>query len=186
MIPGFFPVRHRIACYSSCWVISSNIQARKWRRATIPKKQPKAKPATRVQYGALPYRLDDGGSVEVLLVTSRETKRWIIPKGWPIKGLKPSEAAAREAYEEAGVRGRIAGRAFGYYVYEKRLDDRGTTVPCQVEVFPLLVKRQSKDWPESKQRTVRWFSAAEAAALVDNDHLHELIQEFGTRKASRH
>jgi 8-oxo-dGTP pyrophosphatase MutT (NUDIX family) len=122
----------------------------------------------------------------VLLVTSRETKRWIIPKGWPIKGLKPPEAAAREAYEEAGVRGRIAGRAFGHYVYEKRLEDRGTTVPCQVEVFPLWVKRQSKDWPESKQRTARWFSAAEAAALVDNDQLHKLIQEFETRKASRH
>jgi 8-oxo-dGTP pyrophosphatase MutT (NUDIX family) len=107
-------------------------------------------------------------------------------KGWPIKGLKPSEAAAREAYEEAGVRGRMAGRAFGHYVYEKRLDDRGTTVPCQVEGFPLLVKRQSKDWPESKQRTARWFAAAEAAALVDNEHLHKLIQEFETRKASRH
>jgi 8-oxo-dGTP pyrophosphatase MutT (NUDIX family) len=122
----------------------------------------------------------------VLLVTSRETKRWIIPKSWPIKGLRPSKAAAREAYEEAGVRGRIAGRAFGQYVYEKRLEDRGTTVPCQVEVFPLLVKRQSKDWPESKQRKTRWFSAAEAAALVDNDQLHKLIQGFEARKASRH
>lgn len=154
--------------------------------ATTLKKRSKAKPATRVQYGALPYRLDDDASIEVLLVTSRETKRWIIPKGWPIKGLKPSEAAAREAYEEAGVRGRIAGRALGYYVYEKRLEDRGTTVPCQVEVFPLLVKRQSKDWPESKQRMARWFSAAEAAALVDNDQLYNLIREFETRKASRH
>lgn len=153
--------------------------------ATI-KKRSKAKPATRVQYGALPYRLDDDASIKVLLVTSRETKRWIIPKGWPIKGLKPCEAAAREAYEEAGVRGRIAGRAFGHYVYEKRLEDRGSTVPCQVEVFPLLVKRQSKDWPESKQRTARWFSAAEAAALVDNDQLHKLIQEFETREATRH
>jgi 8-oxo-dGTP pyrophosphatase MutT (NUDIX family) len=154
--------------------------------ATIPKKRSKAKPPTRVQYGALPYRLDDNGSVEVLLVTSRETKRWIIPKGWPIKGLKPSKAAAREAYEEAGVRGRVAGRAFGHYVYEKRLEDSVTTVPCQVEVFPLSVRRQSKDWPESRQRTARWFPAAKAAALVGNDQLHDLIQQFETRKASRH
>jgi 8-oxo-dGTP pyrophosphatase MutT (NUDIX family) len=102
------------------------------------------------QAGAHPFRADDA-SVQVLLVTSRETKRWIIPKGWPIKGLKPSKAAAREAYEEAGVRGRIAGRAFGHYVYDKRLEDSVATVPGQVEVFPLLVKRQSKDWPESKQ-----------------------------------
>ena len=63
------------------------------------------KQATRVQYGALPYRLKDDASVEVLLVTTRQTKRWIIPKGWPIKGLTPAEAAAREAYEEAGVQG---------------------------------------------------------------------------------
>jgi 8-oxo-dGTP pyrophosphatase MutT (NUDIX family) len=122
----------------------------------------------------------------VLLVTSRGTKRWIISKGWPIKGLKPSKAAAREAYEEAGVRGRIAGRAFGHYVYEKRLDDRVTTVPCEVEAFPLLVKRQSKDWPEAKQRTARWFPAAEAAALVENDQLHDPIQKFEMRKASSH
>jgi len=154
--------------------------------ATIYKKRSKAKPPTRVQYGALPYRLNDDASVQVLLVTSRETKRWIIPKGWPIKGLKPSKAAAREAYEEAGVRGRIAGRAFGHYVYDKRLEDSVATVPCQVEVFPLLVKRQSKDWPESKQRRARWFDSAEAAALVDNDELHNLIQAFEVRKASSH
>ena len=155
------------------------------RSSAITKKRSKAKPATRVQYGALPYRLDEDASIKVLLVTSRETKRWIIPKGWHIKGLKPHEAAEREAYEEDGDLGRIAVRAFGHYVYEKRLEDRGTTVPCQVEVFPLLVKRQSKDWPESKQRTARWFSAAEAASLVDNDQLHNLIQEFETRNASR-
>lgn len=159
----------------------------KRRSAAIPKKRSKKeKPATRIQYGALPYRLDDGGTVEVLLVTSRETKRWIIPKGWPIKGLKPSKAAAREAYEEAGVRGRIAGRAFGHYVYEKRLEDRVTVVPCQVQVFPLAVKRQLKDWPEAKQRTARWFPAAEAATLVENDRLHDLIRHFETRKAPSH
>src|SRR5258707_13472663 len=160
------------------------IQVSKRRNATIPKKRSKAKPPTRVQYGALPYRLNDDASVQVLLVTSRETKRWIIPKGWPIKGLKPSKAAAREAYEEAGVRGRIAGRAFGHYVYDKRLEDSVATVPCQVEVFPLAVKRQSKDWPESKQRTTRWFPAAKAAALVKNDRLHDLIRQLETRKAS--
>jgi hypothetical protein len=80
----------------------------------------------------------------------------------------------------------IAGRAFGHYVYEKRLEDSVTTVPCQVDVFPLLVKRQSKDWPESKQRTTRWFPAAKAAALGDNNQLNDLIQEFEMRKASIH
>jgi 8-oxo-dGTP pyrophosphatase MutT (NUDIX family) len=155
-------------------------------KPTTSKKRSKAKPPIRIQYGALPYRFDNNDdSVEVLLVTTRQTKRWIIPKGWPIKGLKPSKAAAREAYEEAGVRGRISQRAFGHFIYEKRLEDSVSTVPCQVEVFPLLVKRQSKDWPESKQRTTRWFAAAEAAALVDNDELNELIREFETRKATK-
>src|SRR5258707_4433040 len=160
------------------------IQVSKRRNATIPNKRSKAKPPTRVQYGALPYRRDDDGSVEVLLVTSRETKRWMIPKGWPIKGLKPSKAAAREAYEEAGVRGRIAGRAFGHYVYEKLLEDSVMAVPCQVEVFPLAVQRLSENWPESKQRAARWLTAADAAALVENDRLHDLIRQFETRKAS--
>jgi 8-oxo-dGTP pyrophosphatase MutT (NUDIX family) len=91
------------------------------------------------------------------LASTSFTKPVTWAASWPIKGLKPSKAAAREAYEEAGVGGRIAGRPFGHYAYEKRLDNRGTTVPCQVEVFPLLVKRQSKEWPESKQRTARWF-----------------------------
>jgi 8-oxo-dGTP pyrophosphatase MutT (NUDIX family) len=154
------------------------------RKSATPKKRSRTKPPTRVQYGALPYRLADDASVEVLLVTSRETKRWIIPKGWPIKGLKPSKAAAREAYEEAGVRGRIAGRAFGHYIYEKRLEDSVNAVPCQVEVFPLLVKQQLKDWPESKQRVARWFPAAQAAVLVGNDQLNNLIHEFETRKGS--
>jgi hypothetical protein len=61
----------------------------------------------------------------------------------------------------------------------------GWRVPYEVEVFPLLVKQQSKDWPEPKQRTLQWFSAAEAAALVDNDQPHKLIQP-SKRKASRH
>jgi len=141
--------------------------------------------ATRIQYGALPYRQKRHAPLEVLLVTSRETKRWIIPKGWPIKGLKPSEAAAREAYEEAGVRGRVAGRALGQYHYEKCLEDRNVTVPCEVTVFPLAVKRQLKAWPESEQRSARWFSAAEAAAVVEDEGLRDLILQFEARKGAR-
>jgi 8-oxo-dGTP pyrophosphatase MutT (NUDIX family) len=136
----------------------------------------------RVQYGALPYRLKDDASVEVLLVTSRQTKRWIIPKGWPIKGLKPAKAAAREAYEEAGVRGRIAGRSIGLYLYQKRLDDVDAYVPCEVRVFPLLVKKQSEEWPESGERTARWFPAARAARLVGDEHLRGLILQLEARK----
>jgi len=92
----------------------------------------------------MPYRFDGEAGVEVLLVTSRETGRWIIPKGWPIKGFKPSdyETAAREAYEEAGVRGLVSERSLGHYLYEKRMEDRVTSFPCEVQVFPSLVKAQ--------------------------------------------
>jgi len=138
--------------------------------------------ATRIQYGALPYRVDVDGSVEVLLVTSRGTKRWIIPKGWPIKGLKAAKAAAREAFEEAGVQGRVTRRALGRYLYEKRLEDRRATVPCDVQVFPLAVRRQLKNWPEANQRTAQWFSAAKAAALVTDDGLSPLILQLEQQK----
>jgi 8-oxo-dGTP pyrophosphatase MutT (NUDIX family) len=119
--------------------------------------------------------------IEILLVTSRATRRWIIPKGWPIKGLTPRLAAAREAYEEAGVRGRVGGRALGSYVYDKRLDNGGGVVPCEVRVFPLAVKRQLKAWPEAGERTTRWFSAAEAVDLVADEGLRALIREIGTQ-----
>jgi 8-oxo-dGTP pyrophosphatase MutT (NUDIX family) len=114
----------------------------------------------------------------VLLVTSRETARWIIPKGWPIKGLKPAKTAAREAYEEAGVRGDVSGRPLGRYVYEKRIEDRVASFRCEVQVFPLLVKTQLKKWPESRQRKVRWFPVPEAAAVISDDDLRKLILQL--------
>ena len=105
-----------------------------------------------MQYGALPYRFTKSGAREILLVTTRQTKRWIIPKGWPIKGLKPAKSAAREAYEEAGVRGSVKTKAIGIFSYKKRSDDDGITIPCDVRVFPLLVKRKSQTWPESDRQ----------------------------------
>jgi 8-oxo-dGTP pyrophosphatase MutT (NUDIX family) len=107
----------------------------------------------------------------VLLATSRQTKHWIIPRGWPIKGLKPCKSAAREAYEEAGIRGRVARRPLGRYLYEKQ--DGKARFLCEVQVFPLLVKRQLEKWPECEQRTVKWFGLSEAAAMLDE--LRELI-----------
>ncbi len=123
--------------------------------------------------------------MEVLLVTSRQTKRWIIPKGWPIKGLKPAKAAAREAYEEAGVRGRVTGRPIGFYLYDKQMDDLKTSVPCEVKVFLLAVKRQSPEWPECTERTARWFPAARAARLVNDKDLRSLILKIEARKGAR-
>src|SRR5712672_2539237 len=115
----------------------------------------------RVQYAALPYRLSSRSRTEIMLVTSRETRRWIIPKGWPQKGKAPHHSAAREAFEEAGVVGAVGRRAVGSFPYEKRLKNGGAVV-CEVRVFPLEVSRQNKQWPEKQERVVKWLSASQA------------------------
>src|SRR3954471_1062197 len=130
--------------------------------------------AKRVQYGALPYRMKGGSRREIMLVTSRETRRWIIPKGWPKKGKSPRYSAAREAFEEAGVVGAVAKRAVGSFSYEKRMRNGGVVV-CEVRVFPLEVRRQNKQWPEKQERVVKWLSASQAAEKVTEPMLSEII-----------
>ncbi|WP_423794519.1 NUDIX hydrolase [Methylobacterium durans] len=130
------------------------------------------------QVAALPFRLGVKGRPEILLVTSRETRRWIIPKGWPMPGRKDHRAAEREAYEEAGLKGQIGKKAVGKYRYDKRLGD-GSTVACAVKVFPLEVSDERKRWPEKKQRRRRWYRPAEAADLVNERDLQKLLLSFG-------
>lgn len=134
----------------------------------------------RPQVGVLPMLRTPEGGTEVLLVTSRETRRWIIPKGWPMKGRKPFEAAAREAYEEAGIVGRVGKRPLGFYLYEKRLKNRDAVL-CQVTVFPLEVRKQLKKFPERGQREAQWFSPSEAADMVIEAGLAGLIRAAGNR-----
>ena len=129
----------------------------------------------RRQYAALPYRVTD--EVEVLLISSRETRRWILPKGWPMKGRKPHAAAAQEALEEAGVVGKIGKDPVGTYHYIKRMKN-GSQQLCHVTVFPMRVSRQRKVWPEMDQRTTRWFPLAEAAELVGEPELQDVIRNF--------
>ncbi|MGQ3676511.1 NUDIX hydrolase [Xanthobacter sp. TB0139] len=136
-----------------------------------------SRPGRRVQYAALPYRVREDGRVQLRLITSRETRRWVIPKGWPMKGISPAKAAAREAYEEAGLLGPIAREALGIYCYEKRLAVR--SVMCDVMVFPLKVKRQASNWPERTQREGFWFSVESAANAVQEEDLKLLILGFG-------
>src|SRR3954469_23673081 len=131
----------------------------------------------RQQVGTLPFRFDDEGRLRVMLITSRESRRWVIPKGWPMRGLKPHRAAEREAYEEAGLEGRIGKVAVGVYAYEKRLPN-GPAVPCEVSVFPLQVTSQRKRWPEMGQRDGRWLSPDEAAELVQEEGLQHLLRGF--------
>ena len=132
-----------------------------------------AKRQRNIQYAALPI-VERDGQTEVLLVTSRETRRWIIPKGWPEKKLKPHEVAAREALEEAGVEGRVHAKPLATYGYGKRLRS-GKTIPCEVETFLLEVTREHDDWSERRQRERRWLPPAEAALLVSDAGLVEIL-----------
>ncbi len=156
------------------------------RRRAIRRKphKRKIKPALRVQYAALPYRFTPAPALEILLVTTRRSRRWIIPKGWPIKGLKPPNSAAREAFEEAGVRGKIGKISVGVFTYDKLLDEHGIQVNCEVKVYPLLVKRQSEDWPEIEQRLVQWFEPGKAVSLIRERELRTLVAKFAKRIAT--
>src|SRR6266568_6730724 len=136
--------------------------------------------AKRVQYAALPYRLSAGFRPEFMLIPSRETRRWVIPKGWPKKGKSPQHSAAREAFEEAGVVGAVAKRPVGSFSYEKRLKN-GAVVVCAVRVFALEVSRQSKQWPEKEERVVKWLSAGQAAQRVNEPNLGEIIRRMARR-----
>ncbi|MEI6559355.1 MAG: NUDIX hydrolase [Rhodospirillaceae bacterium] len=126
----------------------------------------------RTQYAALPYTVIDGVP-RILLVTSRDTGRWIVPKGWPEKKTRPCDQAAREAYEEAGALGRVTRKPVGSYRYEKHLRKR--TVTCLVDVYLLRVERELEDWPERAQRSRRWVSPDEAALMVDDAGLGALL-----------
>jgi 8-oxo-dGTP pyrophosphatase MutT (NUDIX family) len=129
------------------------------------------------QFAALPWRLSERGTREIMLLTSRETRRWVIPKGWPMKRRKPAEVAMQEAYEEAGLIGRVVSkRPIGNFHYLKRLP-KGEVL-CQVRVFLFRVERQLDDWPEKKQRETKWFDAEEAASLVEEGGLAEIIDNF--------
>ena len=132
-----------------------------------------------IQYAALPYRKRADG-FDVLLITSRDTGRWIIPKGWPIVGLSPSQTAAREALEEAGITGRIGSERIGTYHYDKgRADD--TSTRCEVDVFALEVVDQLDSWPEQHQRRREWLGLEEASERVAETELRALIRNLAAR-----
>ncbi|MEC5293208.1 NUDIX hydrolase [Aurantimonas sp. C2-6-R+9] len=130
------------------------------------------------QYGAIPYRFTPDGDLQVLLITSRDTGRWVIPKGWPMQWFSPAEAAAQEAFEEAGVEGDIEPKAIGSFEYLKRLKC-GRCVVCQVTVYPLHVRDELADWPERQQRLRSWVAPQVAADCVEEVGLAALIRAMG-------
>lgn len=131
------------------------------------------------QVGALPVRWTDSGEPEVLLVTSRDTGRWIIPKGWPSNRLKDFEAAAREARQEAGVTGKISSEPIGTYRYRKL--EPGMTRTMDVDVFLLKVKKEKKSWSEQHQRQRAWFAIEVASRRVREPKLRALIRSLADK-----
>jgi len=149
------------------------------RRSTRGRRAPRHR-----QYAAIPIRVADHGRIEVLLLTSRGTRRWIIPKGWPMRGRTPAGAARQEAYEEAGITGRLwSRRPVGSYCYDKSNERFSGEVT--VRVFVLEVEQQLKDWPERAERRTRWFHWRRAATLVQERDLSRLLRALPAMLRSR-
>lgn len=138
------------------------------------------------QIAALPYRIDGDtldAPVRVLLVTSRGTGRWVLPKGNIVRGLSPHASAAHEAEEEAGVLGLACPAPIGRYRYRKTRKS-GASLMADVDVFPILVTEELEEWAEIAERERRWFSLAEAAEAVDEDDLKRIIRQFRASEAN--
>lgn len=133
----------------------------------------------RVQVAALCYRVRNG-KPQILLATSRDTGRWIIPKGWPIDGKSASQSAEQEAWEEAGVEGRIYDDCLGQYSYMKTRE-KEPDLPCVVLVFPLKVKRLVSKFPERGQRRLQWMGRKKAARSVWEPELAQILREFNPK-----
>jgi len=131
----------------------------------------------RVQFAALCVRESDDGQ-EVLLITSRDTGRWVIPKGWPMDGKDGAETALQEAWEEAGVRANHLERtSVGHFTYDKILDD-GSALPVRTSVYRVIVKELADKYPEAGQRKRHWFSPKDAAEQVREPELSALLRQL--------
>lgn len=139
----------------------------------------------RQQYSALCYRTKKKtGELEVLLMTSRDTGRWVIPKGWPMAGKQAREVAAQEAFEEAGIRGTVEAEMLGTYSYPKVLRD-GVTVTCKVQVYALNVSDTVKNFKEKGERVIEWVSCEVAAERVHEPDLRNLFLAFEQKMRER-
>lgn len=135
----------------------------------------------RVQFAALCYRFRKKSAIpEMLLITSRDTGRWVIPKGWPMENRASHEVAAREAWEEAGVKGEVSTVSIGAYQYEKGMAN-GLKIAVSVKVYPLVVFDMAKRFPEKGTRRMQWMSFTEAAGNVAEPSLRTLILDHQTR-----
>ncbi len=130
----------------------------------------------RQQVGALCWRIKDKAP-QVLLITSRDTKRWVVPKGWIMDGRTEADSALTEAWEEAGVVGTVSGTPLGLFVYPKVLAE-GVALPVRVALFEVEVERIKRRYPEVGQRERRWFRPADAAERLDEPDLAQIVAAF--------
>lgn len=128
------------------------------------------------QVAAVPVRIGEAGAVEILLITSNQTGRFIVPKGWPMKGKSGRKAAQIEAMQEAGVAGKALAEPLGAYRYWKRLAD--SFVPVEVTVYLLPVAGFLPKWRESSRRQRAWLGRDDAATLIDEPDLAALVRSM--------
>lgn len=136
-----------------------------------------------VQTAALPWRCTKAGDLQILLITGRKSPRWLIPKGWPMQGKTLAEAAAQEAFEEAGVEGAIEPKPIGKFGHVKQHAMLGE-MAVSVLVHPLAVRQELAEWPERQERSRRWFSLSDAAAAVASEELAALIRNFAAARGT--
>ncbi len=141
-----------------------------------------AKTDVRAQFAALCWRVKND-QVQVCLITSRTRKRWIIPKGWPMHKQTPANAAATEAYEEAGVSGETSDTSLG--VYTHNAPSKVGNAPIVTMVFPLHVTHVHSKWPEKHQRRRKWFSLKKAAKKLSEPELKQIVISFNPKTGGR-
>ncbi|WP_368184533.1 NUDIX hydrolase [Aestuariibius sp. HNIBRBA575] len=132
----------------------------------------------RTQFAAIAYRIRKD-KPEICLITSRGTGRWIVPKGWPMPGITPQDAAATEAWEEAGLEGRVHPQPLGLFSYDK--EHEGEQLPVIAVVYAMRVKKAHSTWPESHQRRRKWFTPRKAASKISDPELRHIIRNFDPR-----
>ncbi len=145
-------------------------------RTSVPAGSQKSGPRA-LQVAALCWRRNRKGKLRFLLITSRDTGRWIIPKGWTMHNRTHPEAAEREAWEEAGVKGEIRTQSIGIFTYRKVFAN-GSSSTVVVKVYPLNVSLMLKQYPETGQRTSEWLPRAKAAERVAEPELKQIILGF--------
>ncbi|KZL24288.1 NUDIX hydrolase [Pseudovibrio sp. WM33] len=151
-------------------------------KSALRKTEAQVWPEPKRQFAALPFKKNKKGKLQILLITSRETKRWVLPKGWPMKDLSGGETAEQEAFEEAGIKGELTDQAAGIYHYPK-LRVTKEPIPCRVKVYPLEVTEMLEDWPEKDERTRKWFSVSDAVHAVNEPELKALLANWSPEKS---